>query len=1235
MVHSDNRKGRIRLISAYITLTVICAYLCPLVTVHTSAADIILHKIYKYNTNIEFTVYSDGTLVLSGKGDLYSPERCDPPPTEEPEPEPEPYIDLSYHIMAEDVPVDVPEEETGTWDDYEEQITRIFVGEGITSIGYRIFWHMPKLEYIDTPSTLKEILCYAFDGDTSLREAVIRSKNVHLDWNVFDDSSEALTVKGRSGSFTEIYTLERGIKFESLDTQKPEVSVGNCAFSNQFSVTLKSDTEGAAIYYTTDGSTPDKSSGIYSAPIEITDTTVLKAFASADGLYDSEIVSCVYTYTPPEERTPEIKTLAASDVTKSSTRLNGAVEETGISSAEKMSFVYWDKYYPEIKYTIEADETFSADISNLAPNREYCYYALASNAAGDGEGEVVTLKTLPENKPHSISVTPSAISLKTGESCQLLVDVLPVEADNRNVVWSSSDESIAEVDSTGKVTAKKTGSVTITATTEVKRLKAYCDITVILNEKDILTDFSEWNLATNTSYFAKDGFDLNTLRNGGRLEMAIAYLVRRDGAVSEEHDPYMPYSVDSEYEIANYNEIDEDYHIKDVIWIEGRDRWDNNGRIKKALIKYGGVYSSYLNDFSCYDKSRANYYYAKQNSSGDAKWHAVTIVGWDDNYSASNFKHTPPGDGAFICKNSWGESNGEKGYFYVSYHDEKFAYDKSAVFVASDEDEDYNTVYQYDPLGAVTPYAYGIRTVYGANVFPEKGKSLENDEILKAVSFYTNNSVVDYEVYIVTDYKNAASLKGTKKIAASGTLEEMGYHTISLNEPVELNAGSRFAVIVKIVAETGDGYMYCEAPIETKFTSKATAGADESYMSSNAKDWRDTTEVRDNMNVCIKAFTDSRKTKDTGVLYSGTFLSTLSEEEADETIKQIYVTDDETPGMGVIPAMIDIGSSGEPLSTRLIFPERYDLRDENCVTPVKNQGGWGTCWAHATYASLESCILKQLRKSNDAISAGGKRLELDTKIADMAVGSEMYIGVHSNSDKAVRWSSDNEAVAVVDTSGCVTAMGVGTAVVTAHTYDGAYTDQCIISVDAASEVSSVEMTNDARNAEKGDVFLLDYEVFPSNALNKNVKWSSSSPGVASVNENGLVTALSPGKTTITVTTEEGNVTDTVELTVSGGFSCEIKSVTNGLAEKDEITVSVENPMGGSIDAKVIAAIYEGDSLKSIKSIPARLLSGLNDIKVQSTGAENIDKDASSIKVFLWADESSMLPIAAVYCDKED
>ena len=66
-------------------------------------------------------------------------------------------------------------------------------------------------------------------------------------------------------------------------------------YSTAQSVTISCATSGATIRYTTDGSTPTSSSGVYSGPIIVSKTTTVKAYATASGMADSAVASATYT----------------------------------------------------------------------------------------------------------------------------------------------------------------------------------------------------------------------------------------------------------------------------------------------------------------------------------------------------------------------------------------------------------------------------------------------------------------------------------------------------------------------------------------------------------------------------------------------------------------------------------------------------------------------------------------------------------------------------------------------------------------------------------------------------------------------------------------------------------------------------------------------------------------------------------------------------------------------------
>ena len=138
-------------------------------------------------------------------------------------------------------------------------------------------------------------------------------------------------------------------------------------------------------------------------------------------------------------------------------------------------------------------------------------------------------------------------------------------------------------------------------------------------------------------------------------------------------------------------------------------------------------------------------------------------------------------------------------------------------------------------------------------------------------------------------------------------------------------------------------------------------------------------------------------------------------------------------------------------------------------------------------------------------------------------------------DKSVSWSSSAPDVASVDQNGKVTAIKKGTATITVTTVDGGKTATCEVTVIA--KVVSVSLDKTALTMKVGEEKALTATVLPENAEDKSVSWSSSAPEVASVDQNGKVTAIKPGTANITVKTADGGKTAVCAVTVqaaSGG-----------------------------------------------------------------------------------------------------
>lgn len=120
-------------------------------------------------------------------------------------------------------------------------------------------------------------------------------------------------------------------------------------------------------------------------------------------------------------------------------------------------------------------------------------------------------------------------------------------------------------------------------------------------------------------------------------------------------------------------------------------------------------------------------------------------------------------------------------------------------------------------------------------------------------------------------------------------------------------------------------------------------------------------------------------------------------------------------------------------------------------------------------------------------------------------------------DPSLTWTSSNVAVATVSATGLVTAVSAGSATITAKANDGSgVSASCNITVQKPVVlVTSVTLSETSATLLVGDTFQLEATVSPEDATDSSLTWTSSKPSVATVNANGLVTAVAEGTVTIT------------------------------------------------------------------------------------------------------------------------
>ncbi len=321
------------------------------------------------------------------------------------------------------------------------------------------------------------------------------------------------------------------------------------------------------------------------------------------------------------------------------------------------------------------------------------------------------------------------------------------------------------------------------------------------------------------------------LSKGGEYTMGMAYLTSWQGPVYEEDDPYG--------DGVSPEGLKAEKHVQEIQLLENPEV----DEVKEAVFCHGAVQTSlYFNSSLYFDRTNYAYYSDGEYSVN----HDIVIIGWDDGYPAENFLKEPEGDGAWICMNSWGESWGDNGMFYVSYYDTSIC-GHCLSYTKVENEDNYDNIYQSDLCGWGGRLGYNKSTIYAANVYTP-----DSDEYLKAVGFYATGKNTAYEIYVVPTFEDVSSLNEGWKVA-KGVKKNAGYYTVEFKNSIQLYAGKAFAIVIKIDTPDSSRPMAVEYAGEDSDI-KIDLSDGQGYISPDGSLWKSAEDTK-NCNLCLKAYT--------------------------------------------------------------------------------------------------------------------------------------------------------------------------------------------------------------------------------------------------------------------------------------------------------------------------------------------------------------------------------------------
>ncbi len=302
----------------------------------------------------------------------------------------------------------------------------------------------------------------------------------------------------------------------------------------------------------------------------------------------------------------------------------------------------------------------------------------------------------------------------------------------------------------------------------------------------------------------------------------------------------------------------------------------------------------------------------------------------------------------------------------------------------------------------------------------------------------------------------------------------------------------------------------------------------------------------------------------------------------------------------------------------------------------------------ATVSSSGTVTAKGVGKAKITVTAkdgSGKKTTLNVTVnrpvSSVAVKSatiELFVGKTQNitttvtpsnaSNKAVSYTSGNTKIATVSSSGVVTAKSAGTTKITVTAKDGSG-KKATVNVTVKTPVNSVKLRSESIAIFVGKTASANAKVEPGNATNKSLSYVSSDTSIATVDQNGIITAVSAGTANITITAKDGSGKSAV---LSVAVKVPVNSIDNQpvavslfVSKTQQITSTVlpvdasDKSLKYESEDETVATVNENGLITAVKA-------GTTKIKVSA-------KDGSDISAQI--DVTVTVPVGNIAVDSSD